>query len=329
MKRKHPIQVTASEALERALPPLPEATRAGMLARVAERAIRYPIGSGQGNELALRAGLRPMMRELIHVAELPGAIARAEAAGFVCEISPLVFGSTHDGWLKRPPAPDGTEDRRPLYVGRDREALRAAIACEVAKTDEGARELGRLLGYPPCCVEAFVGVSRERRAHELWASAWARTTGRPAPRLDVLDLAIFAFVPWYPCAFDCAPSLRFADALAALVHRLQPELAAAVDRAHARHRLVLAPEVQLSLDGTWAAGRVVGITSVRATACDRDPRARFRPEEHTLVARALAWLGEARTVAVEGRHVIVDGVPHDLGVPAPLPLLVPFGRWSA
>jgi hypothetical protein len=328
MKRSQAIQVTASEALERALPALPEAVRETMLARTEERTIRYPIGSGQGNELALRAGLRPMMRELIHLEELPAAIARAEAAGFVCELSPLVFGSTHDGWLKRPPAPGRGEDRSPLYVGRDRGALRAAIASELAKTDEGARELGRLLGYPPCCVEAFVGVSRERRAHELWASAWARTTGRPAPRLDVLDLAIFAFVPWYPCAFDCPPSQRFAGALGALVSRLHSDFAAAVDRAHAQHRLVLAPEVQLSIDGAWETDRVVDVTSVRATACDRDPRARFAPEERALVARALAWLSGARTLAVEGRRVVVDGVAHDLGLPAPLPLLVPFGRWS-
>jgi hypothetical protein len=325
MKRKRPLDRTASAWLTDVLPTPDPAVAARLEPLVRERPVAYPLGSGQGSELALRAGLRPMMRELIHVGALEASIARVERAGLVCEVSPLVLGATHDGWLKRAPTPDGSEDRRPLYVGRDRAALRAAIDAELARTDDGTRALGALLGYPRCCVEAFVGVSRERRAQELWAAAWARTEGRPAPRLDVLDLSVFSLVPWYPCTFVCAASVVFADAMAALIERVDAAFLAAVDRAHATHRLVLAPEVQLSLDGRWDGRGVRDITTWLPAARMRDPRAPLPDDEVALTVRALAWLDGAREVRVDGRALVVDGTAHELGLPGPLPLLVPFG----
>jgi hypothetical protein len=173
----------AFDLLDALLPPL----RADSPWRdhVRERPRDYPLGCGRGASLAFEAALKPMLRELLEESSIESARARFEHAGFVTELSPLAFGPTRDGWLgtfesRAEAAGDRSRVRRPLYVGRVRSTLREAIDAEVARTADGARTLGRLLGYPRCCVEAFV-VAPDRRASRLWAAAAAR---KRSPRSD-------------------------------------------------------------------------------------------------------------------------------------------------
>lgn len=317
---------TALDVLDAHLPLLVSASP--WREHVARRDLPYPIGCGRGASIALELGLKPMLRELIAVPELDAARARFERDGFAVEISPMVVGATYDGWLGRPASREGAArdagaDRRPVYVGRDRARLREAIEAELSRTLEGARALGALLGYPACCVEAFVSAGRDRRAHRLWAGAAARTEGRFEARLDVLDHAVFSYVSWFPCRFDCAPSLALADALAEALEARHPELVRAIDRALGAPRLVLAPEVQLVLAGSLGAEGIT-IASMRAAACDRDPRAHADAREADVTARALAWLADARTLSVRDATLVVDGAARTLPLEAPLPLLLPF-----
>jgi hypothetical protein len=331
-----PLEATAMDALDRALPPL--APGSPWLERTRTRTLDYPIGCGRGASIALEAGLKPMLRELLPVAAIDEARERFERAGWLTEASPLVFGPTRDGWLGRPESREDTvreprEERRPLYVGRDRGALREAIAAELARTTDGARALGGLLGYPPCCVEAFVGRT-DRRAAGLWAAAAARSE-RFLPRLNVLDHAILSYVAFFPCRFDCPDAAARADALAALLARRHPALVSRIDAALARPRLVLAPEIQLALDpGPDAATHharpgsldvLVHARSIAAACVERDPRVPIDARESEITARALAWLGDARTVAIERGVLLLDGRPRPLPLQAPLPLLLPFG----
>ena len=317
---------TALDVLDAHLPPLPTSAHP-LREAVARRDLPYPIGCGRGASIALELGLKPMLRELIAVPDLDAARTRFERDGFAVEISPMVVGATHDGWLGRPESREGTardagDDRRPVYVGHDRERLRQAVEAELARTLEGARTLGLLLGYPACCVEAFVSAGRDRRAQRLWAAAAGRTEGPFAARLNALDHAVFSYVSWFPCRFDCAPSLALADALATEIERRHPELVRAIDRALGAPRLVLAPEVQLVIEGS-ARGRSLA-SVLRAGACDRDPRVRVDPRETDVTARALAWLAGSETIDVQAGALVVDGAARALPLEAPLPLLLPF-----
>ncbi len=304
---------------------VPREASAAHLAQVRRRTIVYPLGRGRGASIALDAGLKPMLRELIAVPELDRTRARFEAAGWLVEISPIVFGPTHDGWLGRPESRTGTTrsadlDRRPVFVGRDRALLLRAIECERAHTLDGARELGALLGYPPCCVDAFVGHIEDRRAVRLWASAAARTPPESfAARLNVLDPSTFTYVSWFPCRFDCAPSIALADALADRIARDHGDFVRAIDHALGAPRLVLAPEVQLRLDPDASARPRVA--STRTHADPRAPEAR----EDSIAARALESLEGAKTIDVRGTALVIDGMPAPIPFDAPLPLLLPFG----
>jgi hypothetical protein len=80
-----------------------------------------------------------------------------------------------------------------------------------------------LLGYPRCCVEAFVervqrGVTvRRDRSHaseEIVAAEEALSRSEDLlGRLNVLSSPRDALVPFFPCRFDCDPALRYASAL--------------------------------------------------------------------------------------------------------------------
>ncbi len=101
----------------------------------------------------------------------------------------------------------------PILPGR-------AAAPPDAKALEAHARLGELLGYPRCCVEAYVarvarGVERcadGSIAHELFAAvedALARSALRHS-RLNTLRRGAGALVSFEPCRFDCPSALRLA-----------------------------------------------------------------------------------------------------------------------
>lgn len=122
-----------------------------------------------------------------------------------------------------------------LYVARD-----PALARELADVEEPIRPdrspgrleedhverhrtLGRLLGYPACCVDGFLerlrrGVTTTREGRPSTERAVAARDAlarseRCYGRLNVLLPRREALVPFDPCRFDCEPALRYATAL--------------------------------------------------------------------------------------------------------------------
>jgi len=158
--------------------------------------------------IAFRVGLKPALR-LAPGRGLARERTRAEAQGLATRVR--VGGS----------------GRELLYIARDERratALSEAEALSLCGTDasiEGHRELGRLLGYPRCCVDAFVTrlADLQPQAHDASEDylavhdALGRTKiahGRlnPTPRGGESTL-----ISYYPCRFDCTLSLRYGEAL--------------------------------------------------------------------------------------------------------------------
>lgn len=304
--------------------------RLGVVAReadgaaVALRTIAYPFGSGQGDEIALRSGLKPMFRELLAVSELDRAVARFAAAGFATEVAERIYGDTKDGWDDTVAGLDESHPgaRRALFVGRDALALKEAARLDQRKQDPADLELGRLLGYPRCCVEAFLAGGRHRKAPDLHRAALARTEGAALRRLNTLDLAVFHYVPWYPCGLRCGPSTRYADRLAKVIASRTPDFVRAIDEALGMHRLLLTDDLQLSLEGVRR-GDAIALTRVIPTAQHRHPRAALEPTEAHLLTRLLAWLKDARSLEVHPDALVSDGARLPL---AAEPLLISFAH---
>jgi len=274
---------------------------------VTARPIAYPFGSGQAEEIALLAGLKPILRQSFLPDQIASARARFAALGLVV---------VEAEWPYKPP-------ERLLLVGHKEEELRETLRAEL---NHDVATAGRLLGYPACCVEAFASTFDRRRIPLLHAAALRRTVGRPRARLNVLDLAVFHYLPWLPCSFSCEPSTRFADEIASLI-RVKHSAATGrrddhpqecrdgacihsrfidqVDAALAAIRLLVLDRVQLSIEGQLRDG-AVEITRAWATARDRHPRALLDAEAAESVARLLAVVAQAQTVSVDGDALLLD-----------------------
>ena len=187
---------------------------------------------------------------------------------------------------------------RPLLEPRSNERDRAFFT----------RELGTRLGYPPCCIQAFIdhprgGGALRRGADERpdtdYVAADAGWVARPDWRINTLLMRQHArLISFTPCRLDCAAAL----AQAVVIHALVREHAAAsapVLEDMLRRPLVIAPTgarawVQLG------PGRIVAATPPR-----EPPDGPVDPAD---ASRAVAWVGA--TFDAEGRL-------HEHGHPPP------------
>lgn len=332
-----PRHVESPRELIAALDFVDPARVAAARAEALARPIAYALGSGEADEVALYAGLKPLIRQVLPIAQLVTARARFEALGLAIGVS------EHRVKL---PSTEGTV----LYVGRDPRHVREAVLCEAMPDHD--HELGQLLGYPRCCVEAYLEIPPPRRNVDAFAraaSACQASSGVFVPRLNTVDLAIFHYVSWLPCSFSCAFSRAFADAVADHIAKrhgrfLAPpgrgaalrfrgpgascppgcrheRFVAAIDEAHAAHRLLIFEDVQVSLTGAFE-GRELRVDRAWPTERDRHPEAALDEDAREAAARVVALIEAAGSVS------IVDGVLHAGGeavLRAADAMLLPFG----
>ncbi len=200
--------------------------------------------------LALRKGYKPAIRLAVEPAE-----AATHEALFVRRGAAVV----RSAWQP----PDARPAQEILYVARrlrEAEALREVEAPilrggETAELGGAILAAGRLLGYPPCCAEAFV--DRIERARHLGLGALRGLRKRhlaaceaqvDQPRWELNNLFLeerLRLITFEPCRYDCPPALRFAGAVFGEIEALS-----APDAAALRGRLAVA--VALDAEGRKA-----------------------------------------------------------------------------
>jgi hypothetical protein len=207
--------------------------------------------------LAIKAGLKPANRVTIAPERVSDLEARARREGFAVERAARVVE-----FPGRPPS-------LILYLSPSAERARELVDAEAPllppqsgrlPVDEAVRlhgRFGRLLGFPPCCVEEFGfrlrrGVTRRVNggdAHEDFVAAEcaARASQRFLGRLNDLSPNRTArLVTFYPCRYDCAAASRYAAGVFIA--------AEAADRAAARAlRAALLGRMTIAVDGTRGA----------------------------------------------------------------------------
>jgi hypothetical protein len=212
--------------------------------------------------VALERGLKPAVRISIAPERRTEIERRAERAGMAVEVA-------------RRAARIGGREAAIVYVARERERARAVRDAEDVVLPGGPSgaptpemlaahgAVGAGLGYPGCCVEAFVArVARgvtvrsgggEASEEYVAAEDAARAAVHDA-RLDVLHRATHgALVSFYPCLLDCAPARERASALLAALPRDDARALVAA----------LARRVAIALDGSLVAPGTPGALVLR------------------------------------------------------------------
>lgn len=222
-------------ALERALPPPrfePGATDrdlaalglSGELADTAPLAPTPPPTSREPPELlAYRYDLKPAVFLTVEpqdeariAASLPGYVERRERR---VEVAP------GDRWID---ARDRGAPHVELFASRDRRVLDQLVALQSEDPSRSATQLGALLGYPACCVQAFAGqADRANNSYTRVATAYRTSIGGPWPVL--LDDTALKLLPHFACTYRCERSLESARALMKALGDEQPRLRDAID----------------------------------------------------------------------------------------------------
>ncbi len=207
---------------------------------------------------AFRAGIKPVA----FLTVLPDEVERTLAwfGDVHCERRDRrVQVAAQDRWQDRR---DLGEQRVELYLSRDPElARRAAYLQAEVDPSKALREIGELVGYPSCCVEAFAAQDdRSNNSLNRYLS-WSRTAPQAAAWPWQLNNLHTMVAPFYPCSYRCSAALAWAAAALDELDKAYPRAVGALRRALGQPLLYFDHERQVVFDGV-ANGATVSFGSL-------------------------------------------------------------------
>jgi hypothetical protein len=221
---------------------------------------------------AFRAGIKPVAFLTVRPDQVERTLALFGDAR-VERRDRRVLVESQDRWTDRR---DHGEPRVELYIAHDA-ALAARAAALQAESDpsQALRELGALLGYPLCCVDAFA--RQDDRANNsrnrYYSHARTLTTPESAdPWPWELNNLHTMIAPFYPCSYRCGTALAWARAALAELARSDPAAAEKLRVSLARPVLYFDHEHLLVFDGRTVDGAI----SFRTVAVTPDAPPPFR-----------------------------------------------------
>lgn len=230
---------------------------------VGEPDVRAMLASREVRLLA--ADVKPVAKLEVAAADAPALHRRLERAGFVVA---TVGGQSPTNIAAR--VGDANDGAAVVASRTEALALEAARLIEAgpAEVDRARLErLGALLGYPPCCVDAFGRWSTET-TDDIACLGFALDATR-----DAVEPALDPWAPWggieyVPCALDCARSLG------RVARSVEAGAIAPVTDPHAKHaQLVISALSRLCLTQAELSGdrlRFAGVAAVGARDCAVD-----------------------------------------------------------
>lgn len=154
--------------------------------------------------LALKHDLKPAVR--LFVDEKNGDMMRRELRECPCYVeksSQLFF----DKDVKLSKNQNG---KRILYLSKSKEVIRDLVRYDNASPFKNSREIGELLGYPPCCIESYCGTAA--RSYSGYITSVHKKTRTFHFILNILDSNL-SMISHYPCRFDCSASILYGEKL--------------------------------------------------------------------------------------------------------------------
>jgi len=208
-------------------------------------------------EVAFTNGDKPVLYLVLPVGEADALATKYPGATFVRREIPLTVERVTG---RRVYAADGAEKKTHVFISND-----AALAHRAAHLwDEGSSRnavaIGELLGYPPCCVAAFLALGERGNNAALTYVTAARSCALGAAYRAVLNSTVRHVLPCTPCSFGCSR----AEALAERVLGALPEnVSTPLRRALARPVLYFDEARAVVFEGARVHGSVVEYEQAR------------------------------------------------------------------
>jgi hypothetical protein len=167
---------------------------------------------------AVKAGLKSVQR-----IERPAAVGRRLATsltrhGFCCIEATFHLVTDHynnlgDTFVRTESGQAQGVQRTAFYIASLKETSRAAKLARVEATCPGSPEVGRLLGYPECCIEAY----EEIHSSGDWVISMLSRTTLGVPVFSACNRLARLFGDWallpdyYPCSFCCGATAAWSS----------------------------------------------------------------------------------------------------------------------
>lgn len=236
--------------------------------------------------VGLEAGLRRGIRVHADPGEADEIMARYRAAG-----AHVLLG---------PQPSSGDPGARLVYVAEDRASAHALAAAERRRD---SATLGRLLGYPDCCVASFVERARAHDHTEEYRAARDAWVPRPAHRLNALMFGPgVRFISFEPCRYDCPRALQVADATAEALAQKSPDSVARIDQRLACCLAIGPGSPRALVELALPERRIVEATALLGRAVE--PPDVVEAFARALVGRSVSERGEVRDSGVQPGLVI-------------------------
>jgi hypothetical protein len=211
--------------------------------------------TGRIHVLGVEAGIRPCGRIVVDAADAVRQAQVIETMGLrTCVVSQPAAPKDRDAGA----GARGVALQHVFFSKGDEAQLAADLQTRFAGSQDGdrpmdaavfARELGLLLGYPTCCIDAFASAGPHSSTSDLIAAA-RRRSGDLRWELNVLDpVSPFTLVPHIPCRFDCSASLELATRVISVLDSVFPFLAGAAEHALRRNWLWWDATRSIAFDG--------------------------------------------------------------------------------
>ena len=168
--------------------------------------------------------------------------------------------------------------------------------------------MGTLMGYPACCVEAFVE-QPDRRDNGVNERATLRRSGDAPVHPLLVRLGRLRLVSHHPCRVDCAPSIAIAERALRVIAEVSPEHAGRAREELGRSVLFLDHARAALLSGRWAGARfeLEAFAPIRWEG--REPQDVAAVELERDRAVLITAAGERRAMTADRPVLVVPGEP--------------------
>ena len=231
-------------------------------------------------EIAFVLGDKPVLYLVVLQSALETLRRKYPGVTMVCREIPLsVEGATG----RRVYSSDSGENMSHTFLSRDADLAKKAAQLWDEGSSRHARAIGELLGYPPCCVAAFIALGERGNNAALTYVAAARSRALGASFDARLNSAIRHVLPCTPCSFGCPRAQILAERV---LDALPNNVSKSLRRALARPVLYFDEARAVVFEGAHVDGQTITYQEARFVA----PSAPLAPEKEMTTRRLLGAL---------------------------------------